>query len=324
MITEDGNETRAIRTTKEGLIPYQQGVSSSLGSEDYRFDKAYVNKIDSNEVDSVKSVTDRLDVNGEINISTEGKMNYNITKSQFEMKKNGEINNSRLALGSIELNGTRIYIGSEFPADARVNDILIKTDGSSSGGGSGSGTTTPTVTKYSITTNLTNVNINSNVTSVEENSYYSATLTPYNGYVINTISVTMGGNNVTSTALVNNKITINKVTGNIVITASASVSTVETTPNPVFELNASNFTNGSSKWMDLIGDKSTTINGTVNKVNGRVRFDGNKFFLCNVSTLNLDSYTLVAKILVNPTGATVPSSGNTVMTIIWHSILFIS
>jgi len=316
MITEDGNETRAIRTTKEGLIPYQQGVNSSLGTQDYRFDKAYVNKIDSNEVDSVKSVTDRLDVNNEINISSEGKVNYNVTKSQFEMKKNGEINNSRLALGNIEINGVRIYVGSEFPSDARVNDILIKIDGSSTGGGSGTGGgTTPTVTKYSVTTNLTNVNINSSVTSIEENSYYSVTLTPYNGYEINTITVTMGGVNITSTVLINNKITINKVTGNVVITASASATTVDTTPSPVFELNASNFTSGSSKWMDLIGDKSTTINGTVNKVNGRVRFDGNKFFLCNVSTLNLDSYTLVAKILVNPTGATVPSSGNTVMTL---------
>lgn len=54
MITEDGNETRAIRTTKEGLIPYERGISSSLGSEEYRFDKAYVNKADINEVNSVK------------------------------------------------------------------------------------------------------------------------------------------------------------------------------------------------------------------------------------------------------------------------------
>ena len=53
MITEDGNETRAIRTTKEGLIPYERGISSSLGSEEYRFDKAYVNKADINEVNSL-------------------------------------------------------------------------------------------------------------------------------------------------------------------------------------------------------------------------------------------------------------------------------
>ena len=78
MITEDGNETRAIRTTKEGLIPYERGISSSLGSEEYRFDKAYVNKADINEVNSVKNVTDRLDVNGDINVSVEGKIDYSV------------------------------------------------------------------------------------------------------------------------------------------------------------------------------------------------------------------------------------------------------
>lgn len=310
MITEDGNETRAIRTTKEGLIPYGRGVSSSLGSEEYRFDKSYINKADINEVNSVKNVTDRLDVNGEINVSTEGKINYNVDNSQFEMKKNGEINNSRLSLGCIEIGGIRIYTGSEFPSDARVNDILIKIDGASSGGG-----TTPSTNKYVILNNLTNVNTNNSTTTIEENQSYSAKLTAYNGYTINSITVTMGGTNITSTSVANNTINISKVTGNVIITASATLTTTTTVPNPVFELNASNFTSGASKWVDLVGDKSATINGSVQKVNGRVRFDGNKFFLCNVSSLNLDSYTLVAKILVNPTNASVVSSGNNVMTL---------
>lgn len=310
MITEDGNETRAIRTTKEGLLPYERGISSSLGSEEYRFDKAYVNKADINEVNSVKNVTDRLDVNGEINVSTEGKINYNVDNSQFEMKKNGEINNSRLSLGCIEIGGIRIYTGSEFPSDARVNDILIKID-KTSGGGS----TTPSTNKYVISNNLTNVSTNNSITSIEENKSYSAKLTAYNGYTINSITVTMGGTNITSTSVANNTINISKVTGNVIITASATLTTTTTVPNPVFELNASNFTSGASKWVDLVGDKSATINGTVQKVNGRVRFDGNKFFLCNVGSLNLNSYTLVAKILVNPTNASVVSSGDNIMTL---------
>lgn len=310
MITEDGNETRAIRTTKEGLIPYERGISSSLGSEEYRFDKAYVNKADINEVNSVKNVTDRLDVNGDINVSVEGKIDYSVDNSQFEMKKNGEINNSRLALGCIEINGIRIYTGSEFPSDARENDILIKIEGISSGG-----STTPSTNKYVILNNLTNISTSNNATSIEENKPYSAKLTAYSGYTINSITVTMGGVNITSTSVANNTINISKVTANVIITASATLTTTTTLPNPVFELNASNFTSGASKWVDLVGDKSATINGTVQKVNGRVRFDGNKFFLCNVSALNLNNYTLVAKILVNPTNASVVSSGDNIMTL---------
>lgn len=310
IITEDGNETRAIRTTKEGLIPYGRGVSSSLGSKEYRFDKSYINKADINEINSVKNVTDRLDVNGDINVSVEGKIDYNVNNSQFEMKKNGEINNSRLSLGCIEIGGIRIYTGSEFPSDARVNDILIKIDGTSSGG-----SVTPSTNKYVISNNLTNVSTNNSMTSIEENKSYSAKLTAYSGYTINSIIVTMGGINITSTSVANNTINISKVTGNVIITASATLTTTTTVPNPVFELNASNFTSGANKWVDLVGDKSATINGTVQKVNGRVRFNGNKYFLCNVSSLNLNSYTLVAKILVNPTNASVVSSGDNIVTL---------
>ena len=308
MITEDGNETRAIRTTKDGIIPYDKGISSNLGNEDYRFDKAYVNKADINEINTIKNVTDRLDVNGDINVSVEGKIDYDVSKSQFEMRKNGNVNDSRLALGCIEINGIRIYTGSEFPSDARENDILIKIDGTASGD---SGTTT----KYTITNNLTNVSTNNLTQTVTAKSSYSATLSPYSGYTMNTITVTMGGVNVTSTTVANNKITISSVTGNVVITANATSTTVTPTVNPVFELNASNFTSKSTSWTDLIGDKKATINGSVQKVNGRVRFDKDKYFVCNVGALNLTDYTMVIKLSVNPTGATIPSSGNNVITL---------
>ena len=182
------------------------------------------------------------------------------------MRKNSNINDSRLALGCIEINGIRIYTGSEFPSDARENDILIKIDGTASGD---SGTTT----KYTITNNLTNVSTNNSTQTVTAKSSYSATLSPYSGYTMNTITVTMGGVNVTSTTVANNKITISSVTGNVVITANATSTTVTPTVNPTFELNASNFTSNSTSWTDLIGDKKATINGNVQKVNVRVRFD---------------------------------------------------
>ena len=82
---------------------------------------------------------------------------------------------------------------------------------------------TETVT-YTITNDLTNcTNSNSNI-SIEENSPYNATLTANGGYSIDTVTVTMGGSDITSSAYSssNNSITISSVTGNIYITANAT------------------------------------------------------------------------------------------------------
>lgn len=77
---------------------------------------------------------------------------------------------------------------------------------------------------YTITNNLTNcTNSNSN-TSIDENSSYNATLTANDGYSIDTVTVTMGGNDITSTVYnsSNNSVAISSVTGNVVITANAT------------------------------------------------------------------------------------------------------
>ena len=75
---------------------------------------------------------------------------------------------------------------------------------------------------YSITNNLTNV-INSNsISSVKENLSYSSTLSPISGYEISSVTITMNGNNITSSCYSNGNISISNVTGNIVITASAT------------------------------------------------------------------------------------------------------
>lgn len=85
-----------------------------------------------------------------------------------------------------------------------------------------------TPSTYTITNNLTNCNNSNSAEIVSANSKYSATITADEGYVLNTITVTMGGNDITSTVLNDNAITINSVTGNIVITAKA----IEDTSKP--------------------------------------------------------------------------------------------
>ena len=81
---------------------------------------------------------------------------------------------------------------------------------------------TPPVTYYSITNNLTNCTNSNNSAQVEENTSYSATITSSTNYQLDSLTVTMGGTDVTSSAVNSNVISISKVTGNIVITAVAS------------------------------------------------------------------------------------------------------
>ena len=75
--------------------------------------------------------------------------------------------------------------------------------------------------KYSITKNLTNCTINNDTTIIEENSSYNATITANSKYIMKSITVTMGGADVTNTVVADYNINIKSVTGDIVITANA-------------------------------------------------------------------------------------------------------
>lgn len=76
---------------------------------------------------------------------------------------------------------------------------------------------------YNITNSLTHYTNNNNTTKVRENTSYTAVLSIDPGYKAGTVTITMGGSNVTS--MVYNSetrtITIPKVTGDVVITAVA-------------------------------------------------------------------------------------------------------
>ena len=80
---------------------------------------------------------------------------------------------------------------------------------------------TPPVTYYSITNKLTGCTNSNTSTQVEENKSYSATIAPLTNYQMNSITVTMGGVDITSTVVNGNNISISNVTGNIIITAVA-------------------------------------------------------------------------------------------------------
>ena len=95
---------------------------------------------------------------------------------------------------------------------------------------------TPTVLKaedytttYTITQTLSNCTSNISQSTITENAPLSVTITAKSGYELSTLTVTMGGVNITSSAVSGNEITISKVTGNVVITATA----IDANPNQI-------------------------------------------------------------------------------------------
>lgn len=78
------------------------------------------------------------------------------------------------------------------------------------------------VITYSITNNLTNASTSNNTSVIVENDRYAAEIITTSGYDVSVFTVTMGGVDVTSTVRHGNNIVIDTVTGNVVITVTAS------------------------------------------------------------------------------------------------------
>ena len=86
--------------------------------------------------------------------------------------------------------------------------------------------TMPSVT-YTITLNLTNCASSNTVTSIAENASYTTTLSPTGGYKkLGTITVTMGGVDISASAVSGSTVSIPSVTGNIVITCAAVITNI--------------------------------------------------------------------------------------------------
>lgn len=110
--------------------------------------------------------------------------------------------------------------------------------------------TKPTIyeyaTTYTVTNNLSNCTNSNNATTIEKNGTYSGTITANNNCELKTVIVTMGGIDITSTSYSNGAITINSVTGNIVITANAVI----TDTSPLYTLPQVTTFNGTSDYID--------------------------------------------------------------------------
>ena len=76
-------------------------------------------------------------------------------------------------------------------------------------------------TVYTVTYNLTDVTSSNTSSAIIEEEPYSTTLTVGKDYILDTVEVTMGGTDITSTAYSNGVISISNAIGDIVITATA-------------------------------------------------------------------------------------------------------
>lgn len=77
-------------------------------------------------------------------------------------------------------------------------------------------------TTYTITKNLTNTSCSNNSSTIISGNGYSTIITADSGYELDSVTVTMGGVDITSTVYSNGAISIANVTGDIVITATAT------------------------------------------------------------------------------------------------------
>lgn len=81
----------------------------------------------------------------------------------------------------------------------------------------------PVLATYSVTNNLTGVTNSNAQTEVTEGDFYKAAISVDDGYILNDLTITMGGVDITDTVYGEGNILIPEVTGDIVITAVASL-----------------------------------------------------------------------------------------------------
>jgi hypothetical protein len=131
---------------------------------------------------------------------------------------------------------------------------------------------------YSITNNLTNCTNGNGVTQIVKDGTYSATISANSGYELSSVVVTMGGTDITSSAVSGETINIASVTGNIVITAVATETVVTPTYTNLAEPNETN-TSDWDLWINnaRIGSDGGYRSGTLS-VNNWISIANNNTF----------------------------------------------
>lgn len=121
-----------------------------------------------------------------------------------------------IKMGGVDITATAYSAGSGAINIAKVTGAIAITAAASA----------PSVT-YTITRNLTNCASSNTANTIAEGAAYTTTLSPTGSFKkLGPITVTMGGTDISSTAVSGSTITIAKVTGNIVITCAAEITNI--------------------------------------------------------------------------------------------------
>lgn len=121
-----------------------------------------------------------------------------------------------IKMGGVDITATAYSAGSGAINISKVTGAITITAAASA----------PTV-HYSITRNLINCASSNTANTIAEGAAYTTMLSPTGTYKkLGAITVTMGGTDISASAVSGNTITIAKVTGNIVITCAATVTNI--------------------------------------------------------------------------------------------------
>ncbi|MFR5469972.1 MAG: hypothetical protein ACLTG7_00460 [Romboutsia sp.] len=140
-----------------------------------------------------------------VDLSNYYKKSETYSKSQIDSQFKDIANNFKLVSG--DNNTIKLMFGAKELSSITING----------------GTVEPTPNTYTITNTLSNATNSNTATTIEENSSYSANISANSGYKLKTVTVTMGGTDITNTAYLSGTITISSVTGNIIITVTTDI-----------------------------------------------------------------------------------------------------
>ena len=161
---------------------------------------------------------------------------------------------------------------------------------------------------YGIVNNLNNATTNNISGNIEEGSSYSATITANIGYTISSITVTMNGADITSSAVNGNNINIPNVTGNIVITVNTSVTSYTITNNLTncTTSNSSNIISYNSSYSSIISVSSGYEISSIT-----VTMGGTDITSSAVSGNNINISNVTGNIVITATATEISSGGGT-------------
>lgn len=162
---------------------------------------------------------------------------------------------------------------------------------------------------YTVTNTLTQCTSNNSATKAVQGGSYSATITAKSGYEMSSIKVTMGGSDISSSAVSGGNISIANVTGNIVVTAVATEIVVTPTYTNLFDPSKAQINKRVSNSFEL-KDGAGHVTTEFIDIQGKTPFtNSTKFYVKGANFNATSSGSAQARIITYKTIPSTPYSG---------------